>query len=128
MNAKTLVRYEQQLFRVIGAQQRTLRLIKLIPSWEVFMQTEAFFELRKVLDGVEMRKYRATWRMFFELMRDEKDNASILCATVYLVAERAHRQYAKVLTVKPEAWNIPPEHATKIKEFVQTHYEDLNPF
>jgi hypothetical protein len=128
MNAKSLVRFESDLFRVIKAQQNTLRCIKVVPTWEAFMGTEAYSTIAKELNGQEMRKYRATWRMFFELQRDPEDKGSILLATLYLIQERARRTYSKTITVRPDAYNISEEHAQKVKEFVLRHYGDLNPF
>lgn len=124
---RKIIAMDSLLVARIFTEQRTMRLANQIPSWECFASTEHWRQVAALLDGRECRKYQAWWTLIYSLCRDSKDGATVACACAYLVKEKMRRSYSKELTVKPERWRLTPEEAGKIREYVLTHYESLNP-
>lgn len=130
MDLNTLVAYDGKLIPYIKAQQNSLRLLKIIPTWQNFTMTDAYrdFQTKGGITITEIRKYRAMWNLLFELPRDRKDHRTIALAFCYLVSEIQRRGGDKPMRVDPIKYGIKDtNHSERVKEYVLKHFQDLVP-
>jgi len=133
MNLNRLVADDLQLMRYIRAQQRSLRLVGIIPTWKNFMDSDFYFEEFQRDGGItitERRKYQAFWEMLLQLPRDKNDHQSISLAFAYLFQEKQRRDGGRIPEVDPRKFKFvgkDKEHVEKVREFVLSNYENLVP-
>lgn len=122
------VRLESELIKTIRAMQNSMRAIGAVPHWTNFVQTRGWPGVRDQLDGAALRKFKAWWDLIALQLRDRNDNQTLQYAVALLVKERSRRSYSKEVPVKPEAFGITDsEHAGRVRDWVLTNYESLNP-
>jgi hypothetical protein len=128
-NWAKVIANESHLLPFITVQQRTMRAAKLIPTFELYSQTEVFWRMRKAgVDGALLRKFRAWWELLFEVQRYPDDEATIKLALAYVVQEHLQQGYGKNMPVDPAQFGIVGlDHVAKVQIAVKSRIKDLCP-
>jgi hypothetical protein len=127
---RRIIHDDGKLINHIILLQNTMRLAKLIPSWEAFKDSEHWFEMgRDINDQLAAKKFRAWWELIFKITNGERrrahiDKEAIVLAVQTLVLERSRRAYGKTVEI-PRAVHIPFEQQQQIKIEALSRYEDL---
>lgn len=122
-----LIANEGYLIPFILIEQRTMRLVKLIPTFDMFRQTEQWFNIRRQTDSPEQRRFGVWWELLFDVQRHQDDMDSIKLALAYIVQEQLKREYSKCRPVDPAYFNIFDDHALKIQIAVNSRIANLLP-
>ena len=124
---------EGQLVPFVARIQRSLRLAGLIPTWEVFAQTEPFWDLQRKMDGTERRKFRAWYRLIYTAQRvgkcsaSEDDTKALIFALLAVAARKLQQDGGKIRLMDGADFGIEPEHGNEILGCVMQNYVDLMP-
>lgn len=127
-NYMRLVRFESELIKFIRLRMNTLRLAKIVPTWTNYICSSSDWrEVSANMNEDGRKKFRAWWKMIFEVQRHERDMSSVQAAVAYLTREKAQRSYSKTFPIDPAKFGLPADHAWRIEEHVKRNYEALNP-
>lgn len=108
--------------------QRTLRLMKLIPTWSTFTANEFGSELFRSLDYNSLKRYRNWWELIFEITTPDQEQERVKLAIAYLVQRKLWLAYGKMKPVDPAEFGITDvELAAKIQTAAFRRYEALVP-
>jgi hypothetical protein len=127
---RSIIHDDGKLINHVVLLQNTMRLAKLIPSWEAFCDSEHWFEMSAdINDQLAVKKFRAWWQLIFMITSGERkkqhvDSEAIVLAVQTLVVERARRAYGKNSEI-PRAVHIPFARQQEIKIEALSRYEDL---
>lgn len=124
---KQLALREGEMLRSISTAMNSLRLVKVIPTFYNFAQLEVWQHMSRDWSGAEKRKYGRWWDGLYHVMRDKSDKASVALFIAYLLQEQARRNGSKMEVVPATAGITDLEHAERVREYVLSHYEGLNP-
>lgn len=128
-----LLANEGQLVPFLARIQRSLRLAGLIPTWEVFFQTEPCYDLLRKMDGTERRKFMAWYRLIYTAQRvgkcsaSEDDIKALTFALLAVAARKLQQDGGKIRLMDGTPFGIDPEHSNEILGCVMQHYADLQP-
>jgi len=122
-----------KLFGVILMQINALRLLKLIPTWELFADGEVWQkEIAPFLDASGQRRYKACWELavdFTDAFGTDRENLGRLQAVITVMIEaRASRKYGKASPVDAGKLPVSPETVDAMRLAVAERYEALFPW
>jgi hypothetical protein len=126
---KRVVRHEPLLAKHIRTNMRTMRLAKIIPTWEALMQTSYFKQMTGFLDPIEVAKYQAWWETIFEISDGEdlhKNKALFMLAVI--TREKLRRVYAKEMLLDARKYGLSEAEEARIKDAALSRFEDLTRF
>jgi len=128
----TIIGNESHLLPIICRDQRTFRVAHLIPTWDLWTQTEKWWAIAKQINGREAAKYRAWWEVIYlaqrpEVVRLRDDTASLVFALLMVAQEKARRDHGKIRLLDSSEMGLPVEHATAIQEAILARMDNLLP-
>jgi len=127
---RRIIHDDGKLINHIVLLQNTMRLAKIIPSWEAFEDSEHWFGMaEEINDKLAAMKFRAWWNLLFMITNGDRkkqheDREAIILAVQTLVLERARRSYGKTVEI-PRAVHLTFERQQEIKIAALSRYEDL---
>lgn len=103
--------------------QRTFRLAKMVPTWNLFRETRMGWEAQRAIDAADWRKLKAWWELLLEAQRHPDDKAAVALALFFVMIEhtgiRKEPDYAR--------HRMDPQHGRKIHEAVKRRMKNLHP-
>lgn len=123
-----MAQHDSSIILHVLRAQRTLRLMKLIPSWTTMCSNEFGSELFAALDFNALRRYRNWWELIFEITTEKQERNRIQLAIAYLVQRKLAAGYGKSRRVDPVRFNITDQTlAQRIMDATLKRYEALVP-
>ena len=125
-NWSAVVGNEVLLIKSIRRFQNTLRLLKVIPIWYAFQQSEGWFKIKRKTEAKEQRKFEAYWNLVLEFWPErDADGKAMQFALCVVIQKKREKEYAKFEPVSPDKFGIDKENEIKIRDFVSSNYEAL---
>lgn len=120
---RSIIRNDKSLCDHIIVNQHTIILAKLVPTWNTFMQTPYFREMRLAVDDdAMMRKYRAWWDLISGIQRSrERLGYAYAC----LLVEAMRKRGTNPKDVNWEVFRISESVARETLELVKVGFNDL---
>lgn len=127
-----LLANEALLVPCVCRYQRTLRLMKMIPTWECWCAEPEWFEICKSMDSTDRKKFKAWWEVIYEAQRPSvvsagKDDKQAVVFALLVVAQEVAKRDGILRSLDPAKFGIDEEHAQKIVESVLKRAKDLLP-
>ena len=123
-----MARNDLSIIKHVLRTQRTLRLVKIIPTWKNLITSQYGHELMRALGGPEIQRYRAWFMLLFEITTPKQEKNRIELAFAYLKARKLKLAYGKTVDVQPHRFGITDEElAEKIRFETLLRYEALQP-
>lgn len=125
---KDILAQEGHLIPLLMMYQRSMILAKVIPSWEVWEDSKAWFEIKPQLDSTDARKFKAWWELLREVQRFQDDGQAVQLALMFIIQEQAVRSYGKKVPINGARHGFTdPVAIEKVLHAVLTRIEDLLP-
>ena len=124
---RQIVRDEREMVRVIKINQSTMRGCGVIPTWENFSATNYARDVKSLLDGRMMRKFRSWWILLYECGDVDRGpgKSALGFAWAFLVSEIMARKHGKFRVINPTNFGLAESRGEALKERVLMMYGDL---
>lgn len=123
-----IVMHEGEMLKHIGGSMNAMRLLKLIPDFETFKETEAWWMTSRNWSPRAKSKYKAWWNAIRFLQRDAKDSNTVSLLISFCLLETVRRQYAKEMPLDfRKLGETDVKHIEVVRNYVREHYTELDP-
>lgn len=120
--------HEREMLKHIGGSMNAMRLIKLIPDFAIFKETEAWWMASKNWSPRAKSKYQAWWEAIRCLQRDAKDSKTVSLLISFCLQETVVRSYGKELPLNlSKIGETDEKHIERVKAYVKERYTALDP-
>ena len=111
----------------IRLQMRTLRLLKIDPTWSNYVATPEGWMVEKETDAATIDKIAAWWELVYNVARDDKDRNSVVLACLYVLNEKQRRGGGKEFPVNCKRWGVSEDRARVVLDTVKRLFGRLHP-